>query len=92
MPHRWLTLSSTDLQGESKVANDPIGVGNDGKPVFLKDLWPSPELIANTMKAAVKREQFAEEYEIAASYGNFLHRAIHKLNQIKIVAIYKIMS
>lgn len=37
-------------------------------------------------------QQFSEEYEIAASYGNFLHRVFHKLNQIKIVAIYKMLG
>ena len=36
-------------------------------------------------------QQFAEEHEISKTYGNILHRIIHKLNQLKIVAIYKIL-
>ena len=37
-------------------------------------------------------QQFSEEHEISATYGNIIHRIIHKLNQFKIVVIYKILS
>ena len=36
--------------------------------------------------------QFSEELQIASEHGNFLHRAIHKFNQWKIVTAYKLMS
>jgi aconitate hydratase len=44
------------------LVNDPIGVGPDGKPVYLKDLWPSPADVASALRRAVKREQYVERY------------------------------
>ena len=41
---------------------DPIGTGKDGKPVFLKDLWPSDEEIAGMLKFANDAEKFRREY------------------------------
>jgi aconitate hydratase len=42
--------------------NEPLGTGSDGKPVFLKDVWPAPEEVAATMRSAIRREQFVERY------------------------------
>jgi len=39
----------------------PLGEGSDG-PVFLRDLWPSPEEIAAAVAAAVTPGQFDERY------------------------------
>ncbi|MBA3500628.1 MAG: aconitate hydratase AcnA [Deltaproteobacteria bacterium] len=41
---------------------DPIGTGSDGKPVYLKDLWPTSEEIAAVMRSSIRREQFVERY------------------------------
>jgi len=41
---------------------DPIGTGSDGKPVFLRDIWPSSAEVAETMRSAVRPEQFKERY------------------------------
>jgi len=41
---------------------EPLGVGEDGKPVFLKDLWPSQVEIAETMARSVESGMFTEEY------------------------------
>jgi aconitate hydratase len=41
---------------------DPLGLGRDGKPVYLRDLWPSQREIADTIAMALKPEQFNEEY------------------------------
>jgi len=43
-------------------ASQPIGVGKDGAPVYLKDLWPSPQEVADSIRAHVRREQFVEKY------------------------------
>ena len=40
----------------------PLGTGKDGKPVFLKDIWPSPQEIAATMAASLKPRLFRERY------------------------------
>lgn len=34
------------------MSTDPIGTGQDGKPVYLKDIWPSSQEIAAVMKFA----------------------------------------
>jgi aconitate hydratase len=44
------------------LEQEPIGTGKDGKPVFLKDIWPSPKEISDTMAAALKPEMFRERY------------------------------
>ena len=40
---------------------EPLGQGTDG-PVFLRDIWPSPEEIAVTIADAVSEDQFEERY------------------------------
>jgi aconitate hydratase len=40
---------------------DPLGAGTDGKPVFLRDVWPSPAEVATALRA-VQTKLFREEY------------------------------
>ncbi len=42
-------------------ANDPIGTDPQGKPVFFRDIWPTPEEITTALRA-VSAERFREEY------------------------------
>jgi len=42
--------------------SEPLGTGSDGKPVFLKDVWPSPAEVAECMRTALKREHFEARY------------------------------
>ncbi|MES2123884.1 MAG: aconitate hydratase AcnA [Gemmatimonadota bacterium] len=42
---------------------DPLGIGNDGNPVYLRDIWPSPKEIADAMAAAVGPDLFRHQYE-----------------------------
>ncbi len=44
------------------LTTEPIGIGRDGRPVFLKDLWPTSHEVAQAVGRAVRPEQFAEEY------------------------------
>ncbi|RLS49303.1 MAG: aconitate hydratase AcnA [Planctomycetota bacterium] len=44
------------------LATEPLGTGNDGKPVFLKDIWPSQKEVDDAVAAFVTREQFTHEY------------------------------
>ncbi|MFD9943707.1 aconitate hydratase AcnA [Nonomuraea sp. NPDC059023] len=41
---------------------EPLGVGNDGEPVFLKDIWPSPEEVADVVNSSIGREMFERDY------------------------------
>ena len=44
------------------MSTDPIGTGKDGKPVFLKDIWPSLKEVRDQMAAALKPEVFRRLY------------------------------
>ena len=44
------------------MSNEPIGTGKDGKPVYLKDIWPSNAEIAAVMKYANDPASFRRLY------------------------------
>ncbi|MGB4789643.1 MAG: aconitate hydratase AcnA, partial [Lentibacter algarum] len=44
------------------IAKDPIAQTADGKDVYLKDLWPSTEEIAELVEKTVTRDAFQEKY------------------------------
>ncbi len=44
------------------LANEPIGNGSDGQPVFLKDIWPSLKEVRDQLQAALKPEVFRKLY------------------------------
>lgn len=44
------------------LESEPIGIGKDGKPVFLRDIWPSPEEVQETIRRSVRSEMFRREY------------------------------
>jgi hypothetical protein len=44
------------------LQDQPIGNGKDGKPVFLKDIWPSPEEVNEVVAKAITQEMYATEY------------------------------
>ena len=50
-----------DLQSDV-VATDP-----NGQPVYLKDIWPTTEEIAATMKQAIEPNMFRQQYETVFS-------------------------
>ncbi len=41
---------------------DPLGTDTDGNPVFLKDIWPSPAEVEETIAGAINSEMFGESY------------------------------
>ena len=63
------------------LSSEPIGTGKDGKPVYLKDIWPSLKEVRDQIQAALKPEVFRKLYsnfaeqnpkwnEIPATTGN----------------------
>jgi aconitate hydratase len=42
--------------------NDPLGVDTDGNEVFLKDIWPSPREVEETIAGAINSQMFADSY------------------------------
>ncbi|MBV8497932.1 MAG: aconitate hydratase AcnA, partial [Candidatus Eremiobacteraeota bacterium] len=44
------------------MTTEPLGTGSDGRPVWLKEIWPSNDRIAETMASCISDEMFAREY------------------------------
>jgi len=44
------------------LLNEPIGTSQDNKPVFMKDIWPTQEEIADTLKTALDPSMFKQKY------------------------------
>ncbi len=44
------------------LRNEPLGEGADGQPVFLKDIWPTNDEIAQIQRAFVSGELFRKRY------------------------------
>ena len=44
------------------LQKEPLGVGNDGQPVFLRDIWPTQAEIAETNLLAVRKELYTSNY------------------------------
>ena len=47
---------------EIDLATEPLGIGSDGKPVYLKDIWPTTKEVADTVHKAVTRDMFMKKY------------------------------
>lgn len=41
---------------------DPLGKGKDGKPIFLRDIWPTQKEIADTIAASIDPSMFTKSY------------------------------
>jgi aconitate hydratase len=41
---------------------EPLGLGADGEPVYLKDIWPSPEEISAVVNSSIGRDMFERDY------------------------------
>jgi aconitate hydratase A / 2-methylisocitrate dehydratase len=44
------------------LVTEPLGTDKDGKPVYLKDIWPSTKEVAKLVRKAVKTSMFKERY------------------------------
>ena len=49
------------------ITVDPIGSGRDGKPVYLKDIWPSNDEVQSAIRDAVTSEMFVSRYAHATA-------------------------
>ena len=45
------------------LTTEPIGTGKDGKPVFLKDIWPTNDEVAKAVEKNLSRETFLRQYK-----------------------------
>ncbi len=44
------------------LTTEPLGTDGAGKPVYLRDIWPTPQEIEATVRSAVTTEMFRKEY------------------------------
>jgi aconitate hydratase len=44
------------------LTSEPLGTDSAGEPVFLKDIWPTPQEIESTVRASVTSEQYRKQY------------------------------
>jgi aconitate hydratase len=44
------------------LTTDPIGIGSDGTPIFLKDIWPSDDEISQIIQQSLTPEMFSKRY------------------------------
>jgi len=44
------------------LTTEPIGNDSAGKPVYLREIWPTPQEVESTVRAAVSTEQYRKEY------------------------------
>ena len=44
------------------IVNESLGNDQAGKPVYLRDIWPTPDEVEKTMRSSVTSEMFRKEY------------------------------
>jgi len=44
------------------ITREPLGNDQKGNPVYLKDIWPTPEEVRNEIGKSVRSEMFKKEY------------------------------
>ncbi|HEV2110569.1 MAG TPA: aconitate hydratase AcnA, partial [Gammaproteobacteria bacterium] len=54
----YALAGSTDMD----LTHDPLGTGSDGKPVYLKDIWPSQREIQETIAKSLDAAMFKKSY------------------------------
>ena len=45
------------------ITKEPIGIGKDGRSIFLKDIWPSNKEIEDYIKKSLNKDMFIEKYK-----------------------------
>ena len=44
------------------IVNEPLGNDKAGKPVYLRDIWPTPAEVESSMRSSVSSDMFRKEY------------------------------
>ena len=48
---------------DTDLTNDPLGHDDAGRPVYLRDIWPSQREVADAMTQVVDAQMFREQYD-----------------------------
>jgi aconitate hydratase len=54
----YALAGTTDID----LTSEPIGTGKDGRPVYLREIWPDSEEIRQTLAASLTPEMFIDQY------------------------------
>ena len=52
------------------MAKEPLGTDRSGKPVFLKDIWPSQDELATVLNTAASADQYRKVYGLDHAAAN----------------------
>ncbi|MEV0135066.1 aconitate hydratase [Dactylosporangium sp. NPDC050688] len=44
------------------LTSEPLGTGSDGQPVYLRDIWPTPKEVEDTIAAAIGSDLYKTRY------------------------------
>lgn len=44
------------------LTSEPLGTGSDGQPVYLRDIWPTPKEVEDTIAAAIGSDLYKSRY------------------------------
>ena len=47
---------------DTNLTSDPLGTGSDGRPVWLRDIWPSQAETGEVIAACLRPEMYTREY------------------------------
>ena len=61
---------------DGDLNSDPLGIANDGTPVFLRDIWPTAQEISDTMAKCLGPDLFRKQYG-AVFAGDAQWQALH---------------
>jgi len=54
----YALAGTTDID----LTQEPLGIGSDGQPVFLRDIWPTSQEVSDVVASAIDREMFEKSY------------------------------
>ncbi len=64
----------------------------ESKPIVIRRVLSNFRRHDESISANHFEQQFSEEHEIVKTYGKMIHRFLHKINQLKIVSVYKLLQ
>ncbi|RMG66064.1 MAG: aconitate hydratase AcnA [Chloroflexi bacterium] len=56
----YAIAGTTDID----LTREPLGIGSDGRPVYLRDIWPSQQEIQEAIRRSVRPEMFQQQYAV----------------------------
>ena len=47
---------------DADLVHEPLGIGADGEPVYMRDIWPTQDEVDRIVREALRSEMFRSEY------------------------------